>query len=310
MSTQNIFDLVDTWNAGATTFTAIKMNVTDTASAAGSLLMDLQVGGVSQFRVSKGGRLTAQTLTIGLGGQTAVATNTALGFDVLNNASLTGANNVGVGYRTLFSNTTGISSAALGTDALLNNTTGNFNSAVGRSALRENTTGESNSAVGVSTLVSNTTGANNSAMGRDALRENTTGSNSTAVGWEALRRFVSSGNQVAVGNRALYGGDATPANNTGANNIGIGYQAGDAITTGSTNIAIGYDIDVDSPTASNQINIGGVYFHDRLLYTERADPAAPAANQAVVYARDNGAGKTQLCVVFNTGAVQVLATEP
>jgi hypothetical protein len=58
MATQNIFDLSDTWNNVATTFTAIKMNVTDTASNASSLLMDLQVGGVSQASVSKAGNLT------------------------------------------------------------------------------------------------------------------------------------------------------------------------------------------------------------------------------------------------------------
>lgn len=45
-------------------------------------------------------------------------------------------------------------------------------------------------------------------------------------------------------------------------------------------------------------------------FTEISDPAAPAANEARLYARDNGAGKTQLVVVFNTGAVQVIATEP
>jgi hypothetical protein len=50
----DIFDMADTWNNGATTFAAIKMNVTDTASAADSLLMDLQVGGASRFRVAKG----------------------------------------------------------------------------------------------------------------------------------------------------------------------------------------------------------------------------------------------------------------
>jgi len=51
----DIFDLVDTWNAGGTTFTAIKMNVTDTASASDSLLLDLQVGGVSLFSATKEG---------------------------------------------------------------------------------------------------------------------------------------------------------------------------------------------------------------------------------------------------------------
>lgn len=41
-----------------------------------------------------------------------------------------------------------------------------------------------------------------------------------------------------------------------------------------------------------------------------ADPAAGASNTARLYSRDNGSGKTQLCVLFPTGAVQVLATEP
>ena len=41
-----------------------------------------------------------------------------------------------------------------------------------------------------------------------------------------------------------------------------------------------------------------------------ADPSAPAANGAVLYTKDNGAGKTQLCVRFATGAVQVIATQP
>lgn len=61
MTTQYIYDLVDTWNDGATTFAAIKMDVTDTASAAASLLMDLQVGGVSQLEITKGGRINGPT---------------------------------------------------------------------------------------------------------------------------------------------------------------------------------------------------------------------------------------------------------
>lgn len=45
-------------------------------------------------------------------------------------------------------------------------------------------------------------------------------------------------------------------------------------------------------------------------FSEHADPGAPGANNARVFARDNGSGKTQLCVRFPTGAVQVIATEP
>jgi hypothetical protein len=44
--------------------------------------------------------------------------------------------------------------------------------------------------------------------------------------------------------------------------------------------------------------------------TEIADPAAPATNSGRLYFRDNGSGKTQLVVLFPTGAVQVIATEP
>jgi hypothetical protein len=48
-----------TWNDAADTFTAWKLNVTDTASAATSLLMDLQVGGVSKFSVLKTGAVVS-----------------------------------------------------------------------------------------------------------------------------------------------------------------------------------------------------------------------------------------------------------
>lgn len=72
-----IYDLLDQWNAAGTTFTGIKLNVTDTASAAGSLLMDLQVGGVGQFRVSKAGTATlAGGVTFGDGSSIA---NTSIG---------------------------------------------------------------------------------------------------------------------------------------------------------------------------------------------------------------------------------------
>jgi len=40
------------WNNAATTFTGLKLNVTNTASAGGSNLLDLQVGGTSKFTVA------------------------------------------------------------------------------------------------------------------------------------------------------------------------------------------------------------------------------------------------------------------
>lgn len=60
-----VVDATQTWNAGGVTFTALKLNVTSTASAAGSLLLDLQVGGSSKFTVNKSGVLYASQIGVG-----------------------------------------------------------------------------------------------------------------------------------------------------------------------------------------------------------------------------------------------------
>jgi hypothetical protein len=55
-------DLAQTWNTSGTV-TGLKLNATDTASNAASLLMDLQVGATSKFSVSKFGTVTASENT-------------------------------------------------------------------------------------------------------------------------------------------------------------------------------------------------------------------------------------------------------
>ncbi len=61
-----------TWNNAAVTFTGWKLNVTDTTSNASSLLVDLQVGGVSKFKVDKSGVIrvtgTGTSTTLGANG--------------------------------------------------------------------------------------------------------------------------------------------------------------------------------------------------------------------------------------------------
>jgi hypothetical protein len=47
--------VTQTWNSGGTTFTAARVNVTDTASNAASLLFDLQKATVSQWKLDKSG---------------------------------------------------------------------------------------------------------------------------------------------------------------------------------------------------------------------------------------------------------------
>lgn len=60
MTTAFVGNFSDTWNDSGTTFNAIKVDVTDGASASDSTLIDLQVGSTSQFKVDKGGIITAK----------------------------------------------------------------------------------------------------------------------------------------------------------------------------------------------------------------------------------------------------------
>jgi hypothetical protein len=63
-----VLNAIGTWNSGGTTFTALKLNITDTASASASLLLDLQVGGSSKWAVTKAGAVTqAAGLTLSSG---------------------------------------------------------------------------------------------------------------------------------------------------------------------------------------------------------------------------------------------------
>lgn len=64
ITSYTINNLAQTWNAGSTVFTGIKLNVTDTASAAASLLFDLQIAGSSKFKIDKLGNATANSVAL------------------------------------------------------------------------------------------------------------------------------------------------------------------------------------------------------------------------------------------------------
>lgn len=53
-----VLSATQTWNASGVAFTGWKLNITSTASAAASLLADLQIGGVTQWNVGKAGAVT------------------------------------------------------------------------------------------------------------------------------------------------------------------------------------------------------------------------------------------------------------
>jgi hypothetical protein len=102
--------LTSTWNSGGTTFSALKMTVTDSASAAASKLLDLIVGSTEKFAVTKAGdvRVNTDKLTVdGATGNTAIAGTLAVTGAVALTAALTGAAalkssaaTAGIGYAT------------------------------------------------------------------------------------------------------------------------------------------------------------------------------------------------------------------
>ena len=95
-----VLNIASTWNNGSNKFDAIKVNVTNTASANTSLLMDLQVGGASKFKVGLDGTVTLPgdgnfDGDVTIGGDLAVnggdITSTAATFNLLNQSATVNA---------------------------------------------------------------------------------------------------------------------------------------------------------------------------------------------------------------------------
>jgi len=84
------------WNAGGVTFTGLKVNITDTASAAGSLLIDYQVGGATKFSVTKAGTVSVATGATYQVNGTTVLSATTLGSAVVS-SSLTSVGTLSAG---------------------------------------------------------------------------------------------------------------------------------------------------------------------------------------------------------------------
>lgn len=67
-------------------------------------------------------------------------------------------------------------------------------------------------------------------------------------------------------------------------------------------------INVDAPIKIGQaVGAGKGYLE---MWEQSVDATAPSADAARLFVKDNGAGKSQLVIRFNTGATQVIATQP
>ena len=87
-------DMVAAWNDVAVTFNGIKLDITDTASAAASKLIDLQVATVTKFNVTKAGNVTAAgTLDV-------TGASTLTGAVTFKGAAKSDSATAGIGYAT------------------------------------------------------------------------------------------------------------------------------------------------------------------------------------------------------------------
>jgi hypothetical protein len=210
-TSQPVLNLAQTWNASGVTFTGLKFNATSTASAAASLLMDLQTDTVSQFSVGKTGIVKLQRGAVGA--PTLTFGDSTTGF------FSTGADKLAAtvsNARALFLDA---NNASLGLGALGFLSTGTFNTALGCYAMG----------------FASVSGANNIGIGYQPLVQATSTSYQVAIGGFALAALTTSAYQhVAIGWQA-----GTALNNTAQNNVLIGHAAGKALTTGSNNVLIG-----------------------------------------------------------------------
>jgi len=289
-----IYDLSDQWAAAGTTFTAIKMNVNEIAASALSMLMDLQVGGVSRFSVRRDGLTTIRhgsfidVVDVGIGVRAGSS-----GFIVL--AGTTG----GISF-TPTNNAGSASEFSLLRDAA--NTLAQRNGVNAQAFNLYNTyTDASNYERGFMRFVSNFLQIGTEKLGTGATRgmELSTPYGGPLVQqlnntWEFCntnRTFPSI--RMACGSGAYVGAS-----------MQIGFNAADFFTSGT--VDTGLKRSAAAIIAVTNGSTGG----GSLEMQEVTAPAAPATNNVRIYAEDDGAGKTRLMARFATGAAVQIALEP
>lgn len=72
----------------------------------------------------------------------------------------------------------------------------------------------------------------------------------------------------------------------------------------------GQDQNLLSLQDSSNVELAAFTVTGSMLMVEQTEPAAPAADKVLVYAKDNGSGKTQLMARFSSGAAQQIAIQP
>jgi hypothetical protein len=280
-----IYSLTDTWADAGVTFTGIGLNVTDTASAAASNLLNLQIGGVSKFSVSKS---TVNSTVISLGSNGGPATIEASG----NGLTLAGngGHNVVLPAAQFLRSGAGFG-LMLGTGAQVN------------SPLLFGSTQEANHTI-----------AQRNGTNAQAFRVYNTFTD--ASNYER-GRFEWSTNVLRIGTEAAGTGSARPVEVFIGNTRQFRFEQDISISRGwfglgvSGNTSNVYLYSGTATVCRLQSNVsGGSPTGATMELFEMTAPAAPAANGVRIYAEDDGSGKTRLMALFATGAAQQIAIEP
>ena len=259
-------NLTSTWNDAADTFTLIKADVTDTASAAGSNLMDLQVGGASKVSVDSNGKVIATSelwagggtlriaqAGINLGGYhplkwytggayAAVGTSLEPGLNTL--AQRNGINAQTFNIYNTYTNATDYERGHIG----WNDTADTF--VIGTEAAGTGVVRDIQIKIGADRVFGVDTTLFNVAIGEGALYGNTTGTYNVATGYQSLYSNTTGGSNVASGVESLY------SNTYGSQNTAIGHQSLRSNTSGTGNVAMGSGALSDSTTAFFNVAVG------------------------------------------------------
>ena len=176
-----ILSATSTWNAGGVTFNGIKLNITNTASAAASKLIDLQIGSTTQFSVTKtgdtqilgdlnidGGDVTSNTASLNLfnatvttanvlGAATAIGIGSITGTVTINNPTVVGTQTTQNLYNTVATTVNAFGDAStIGIGSTSATLTLRPNTVVGVNATQNlyNTTATTVNAFGAATAIS------------------------------------------------------------------------------------------------------------------------------------------------------------
>jgi len=245
--------------------------------------------------------------------------NVAVGRNTLL-SNTTARENTAVGYDAGQGLTTGISNTLIGHSCGEWIKTGSGNTAVGRGSLNSYDivgSASNNVAIGEQALLNIDTGSNNVAVGKLALGTLTSAGNNTAVGTSALSLATATDNTaIGYNSGSAPAGLSANATTSGARNTFVGDETGfgtssqlndtvaigrRALVSASDTVALGSEAHADHSgaialgksavtTADDQLQLGARHIE----VTELAsDPAAPAANAARLYVKDNGSGDTR-----------------